>query len=570
MGSVPPTGQSGNMGAVPPASQNRNAVATPATSQGSGATPPPPNYQADNSGSEPPRKSFPLIPVLIVALVAIVAVAAIFLIPKLIGGSDAPSSQTAAQGSEAAGASAGNSSAGPAAAGETGTNGNVNTTVAGSDNGDNPIWGKRSQEVMDSVAKASEDHPLPEDFLVGTWVKYSENLYNDGSSKELSTDSSTWNSGIKGILSFRPDGLYQADFFYLKNSDARLVITGSYGYTNEGSYEKFKTSPSGLNVTLTVDNIKADEGAPAISDDRKQYGFLTGPLWNSDINEYMIDIKDTPEGLGDWRQYFRKLNMDYAAISGESQNVTQPKEGGDQNTEEGNGSPGQTNDNSQNNEGSSGESSGPSSVTGKLFDSINNKDASKDNSEKGKEGNKNQVSLDTEKDADDYDPRKEAISGGSFETLQSGEVIYTTKNGDQAANVWVEDGGKYYYIDYTGCLMHGNYSAEGFWVQSDGSLDESAARLREVAAPRDSNDYGTDPSWHFTYVKNADDSWDVTAKRTYSFGHSEEFKMEAVGRCNFILRDKEGTIVAQFTVVDDHKRIFVTEAGNTSIFDLQE
>ena len=66
--------------------------------------------------------------------------------------------------------------------------------------------------------------------------------------------------------------------------------------------------------------------------------------------------------------------------------------------------------------------------------------------------------------------------------------MYTLANGTTVCNAWIEEKGKYYYVDFTGCLMMNNYTADGFYVKDDGSWDKSVKQRKDESEQK-SDDY---------------------------------------------------------------------------------
>jgi hypothetical protein len=88
----------------------------------------------------------------------------------------------------------------------------------------------------------------------------------------------------------------------------------------------------------------------------------------------------------------------------------------------------------------------------------------------------------------DYTPARYAIKagedGGKWNTLQSGETVYEyTISGEYARSVWVNDGGKLYYVDASGCKIRNNYAHDGFYAGADGLWDQSKRPISENTMP---------------------------------------------------------------------------------------
>ncbi len=174
-----------------------------------------------------------------------------------------------------------------------------------------------------------------------------------------------------------------------------------------------------------------------------------------------------------------------------------------------------------------------------------------------------------EKDAEDYTPAVDAVSGGYWEVLQSGEEVYYSQDGIPYSGTWVLDNGLYYYVDHTGCLMKGNYSEEGFWVLENGEWDQTTPRLREIVAPLEGRVYGTDPCWTFQFVNNGNGDWTVNATKTYSFGSKETYTMAPIGRSIYTLTNAEGRVIGQMSVTPDRSTLRISEGGYTSTYRIQ-
>ena len=54
--------------------------------------------------------------------------------------------------------------------------------------------------------------------------------------------------------------------------------------------------------------------------------------------------------------------------------------------------------------------------------------------------------------------------------------------GAPTKDVWVEDKGKYYYIDEEGYMMTDGYNPDGYYVKSDGSWDSSISQKKLIVS----------------------------------------------------------------------------------------
>lgn len=170
-----------------------------------------------------------------------------------------------------------------------------------------------------------------------------------------------------------------------------------------------------------------------------------------------------------------------------------------------------------------------------------------------------------------YTPADYAISGGTWETLQSGEKIYTAVDGSSVMNVWVEDGGKYYYIDYSGCLMKNNYSQDGFWAGEDGSWYESVPQRTEDPEPQNGLSYGTDPKFTVEVLDYSDGSHYGIATRSYSFGYTEKFNVIPLGHGTYLLEGEDDFNSGMLmSVSDDRKTLIVSGGGITEDYSIDD
>ncbi len=166
-------------------------------------------------------------------------------------------------------------------------------------------------------------------------------------------------------------------------------------------------------------------------------------------------------------------------------------------------------------------------------------------------------------------PEFYATSGGKFKTLGSGEKIYTFSNGEQARSCWVEDDGKYYYIDYSGCLMKDNYTEEGFCTGSDGSWDNTVPFRSDNAEPLMDATYGTDPKLTIELI-NENGFGHKEATLTYSFGYSETFMVIPAANSVYLLTNEEGDGTSKLmSVSEDRKTIRISGYGETAVFELK-
>ncbi len=185
-------------------------------------------------------------------------------------------------------------------------------------------------------------------------------------------------------------------------------------------------------------------------------------------------------------------------------------------------------------------------------------------------GNDQDAAADAGQMENSYLPSAYAVSGGKWFTLQSGERIYELADGTSTRNVWVEDGGQYYYIDFSGCLMKGGCTADGFTVDQDGRWIEDIPMRTDDPEPLDTVRYGTDPWWTFELIRYADNSHYCIATRSYSFGHQETFDVTPLGHGCYLLEDMDDPEMAlQMSVAPDRNSITVSGLGETGEFEAQ-
>ena len=164
----------------------------------------------------------------------------------------------------------------------------------------------------------------------------------------------------------------------------------------------------------------------------------------------------------------------------------------------------------------------------------------------------------------DYNPATYAISGGMWEVLQSGETIYTLKDGSSVHNAWIEDGGKYKYVDFSGCLMKNNYTADGFWVGEDGCWDTAVKQRKDDVEPLSGESYGTDPVLVIDIMNFSDNATYAKATRTYSFGYSEEYNVMPLGNSTYLLEgENDFNSGLLLSVSEDRKTLTLSGLGIT-------
>lgn len=165
-------------------------------------------------------------------------------------------------------------------------------------------------------------------------------------------------------------------------------------------------------------------------------------------------------------------------------------------------------------------------------------------------------------------PEFYAGSGGSFKKLGSGERIYTFDNGEQAKGCWVEEEGKFYYIDYSGCVMLSNCTEEGFTTGSDGSWDDTVPLRTDNTEPVMGQEYGDDPKVTVEVLDK--DGYDYTqCTITYSFGYSETYRVTPLDNSVYLLTMEGSEDMAKLMSVSmDQKTIRISGSGETAVYEL--
>lgn len=170
----------------------------------------------------------------------------------------------------------------------------------------------------------------------------------------------------------------------------------------------------------------------------------------------------------------------------------------------------------------------------------------------------------------EYNPSTYAISGGTWDILESGEKIYTMADGNQAKNVWVEEDGMYYYVDFTGCLMKNNYTADGFWVGEKGYWDRSKKQRKDDVEPISGKPYGEGTVMTIDIINYADDASYAKATLTYSFGSKEEYNVMPLGNSTYLLEYKDDFYTGLLmSVSEDQKTLIVSGLGCTDTYTME-
>ena len=140
-------------------------------------------------------------------------------------------------------------------------------------------------------------------------------------------------------------------------------------------------------------------------------------------------------------------------------------------------------------------------------------------------------------------------------------------------NEWVEEDGKYFFLDHSGCLMKDCYSSDGYWVAGDGSWMESVPQRTDDPEPLADTEYAdeTGTVWTFDFIRYADGKHYCIATKSYSFGYEETFDMTPIGHGGYLLEDEENTgMYCQLSVSSDQKSIIVSGSGSSDDYQAQD
>ncbi len=247
------------------------------------------------------KKKIPIIPIAIAAaavLVIGIGVGAFFLI-KGKGGDNKPGDKVAEETT-------------------TKKKGGLNLFSSGVDvtqiDGGKVKWKDRDEATMDTLNYSTEEDPLPEDYMVGTWLKCYENMAKDPNmNREMSDNQDEWRTKMGGRITFADDGTYIAQRWYLDNPDAVTTYSGKYFYNDTNNYEECKIDTYILILETSIDEYHSDPGAPELSEERLKIGFYaTGLAKNKDLDdELLLSSSGSWADEGEPGQYYRKLTNDY-------------------------------------------------------------------------------------------------------------------------------------------------------------------------------------------------------------------------------------------------------------------
>lgn len=174
---------------------------------------------------------------------------------------------------------------------------------------------------------------------------------------------------------------------------------------------------------------------------------------------------------------------------------------------------------------------------------------------------------------DDYTPATYALSGGSWETLPSGEMIYNKAgSGIMARSAWIKDRGKYYYVDESGCLAHFTYAHDGYCVAKDGTWDWTEPRLTTNVQPYTNRIYREAGNPEGPYMLfNIPENGKGAALRFFPGAeYTELFSTDGFGWSTYALWNPEDPESrASLAVSPDRKVVLLSQAGTTEKYILE-
>ena len=194
----------------------------------------------------------------------------------------------------------------------------------------------------------------------------------------------------------------------------------------------------------------------------------------------------------------------------------------------------------------------------------------------GETGESGDIASNRDPNDPDYTPARYAIKagsdGGRWDVMQSGETIYEyPESGEVARAVWIEDGGKYYYVDASGCKMIGNYAHDGFFAGGDGSWDQSKEPIKENLVPKSGMAYSDGSTrWVFHLDASQNGTISGTATQTYSNGNSETYRVTSFGHSAYrLIYTKDEQAQAHVVVVMGGNSIVISCGGTTDGYYLE-
>ena len=83
----------------------------------------------------------------------------------------------------------------------------------------------------------------------------------------------------------------------------------------------------------------------------------------------------------------------------------------------------------------------------------------------------------------DYTPETYAMSGGTWKKNSDGNWTYLGADGQSVRNSWVKDGTTVFFVGFDGVLVKDNYATDGYYVNTDGSWDQTRGCREEDVEP---------------------------------------------------------------------------------------
>jgi len=172
-----------------------------------------------------------------------------------------------------------------------------------------------------------------------------------------------------------------------------------------------------------------------------------------------------------------------------------------------------------------------------------------------------------------YTPARYAITAGSdkgkWETLQSGETVYIYPSGTYAHSIWIKDGGKFYYVDASGCLMKDNYAHDGFYAGADGAWNKEVKCIDVNKLPGKLYTDRDSQRWIFDVKEHSNGTITGTAQHIYhgTINLTENYVVKSFGHSAYSLTKKDDEFVrCHVVVLDNGHTILVSSAGATDKF----
>ena len=188
-----------------------------------------------------------------------------------------------------------------------------------------------------------------------------------------------------------------------------------------------------------------------------------------------------------------------------------------------------------------------------------------------------EISVDENRDPNDpdYTPARYAIKagtdGGNWNTLQSGETVYEYSiSGEYARSVWVNDGGRLYYVDASGCKMRNNYAHDGFYAGDDGEWVKSKKPISDNTMLSDRPYSDGSVTWIFNMDVAQNGTISGMATQKYSFGSTNTYRVTSFGHSAYrLIYTKDESMQAHVVVLNGGRRIAISCTGSTEVYDLQ-